>query len=97
MLPLKVREEIVARLTLAEKRFIDLTAPNLRVQFIEMRNVIFHSAGSVIACCAGLHQERTVARLREEEFARELSQGAIDLRRGVFRIGAGSVNHASRG
>src|SRR5713101_1086032 len=75
--PVHIREKVVAPLALAEKFFIDIVCRKLFVQSIEASEVIDCSFCRVFFGGSSFHKERPVARLSEQEFARELFQNAI--------------------
>src|SRR5690348_8653958 len=77
--PVEIGKEIVAPFAVREERLVDVLGSDLVVQPSEPEDVILRPLRSVVPRGAGLHQERPVAGLREEEFPRHLPQRAIEL------------------
>jgi hypothetical protein len=77
--PVHIWEKIVAPFAIAEEFVVQIVRDKLIVQAIESRDVIGRSFRRVLARRSGFHQKRPIARLREQEFARELLEHAIGL------------------
>src|SRR3954449_8182442 len=91
-----LREEIVPRLHQAQPALVELLPLQLIVQLGEAEQVLARAPDRVVDHRAGLHDEGPVARLREEELAGGLVQGAaLYVARGVV-MGAGELDHPLR-
>ena len=76
VIPVHVGKKIVARLDFAKPFFVHARQRQLLVQRDETQQVVFHAAARIIGARPGTQNERPVARLREQQFARSLFQGA---------------------
>ena len=86
MAPIDIRKRIVAPFAIGEEFFIDRAGNELLMQFIEAREMIERSLGSILASRAASHEKRPVARLREQKFARELFQNTFVQRLGNLTV-----------
>ena len=84
MLPIHIREEVVALLAGGEKTFVGLAGFEHFPETREAEQMVVRAARGVVDGRAGFHKERPVARLRKEEFACELLEGSIGERKRVF-------------
>ena len=75
--PINVREKIVAPFAICEEFFIERARYELVVQLVEPAKVVEHALARILARCASPHQERPIARLREQKLAGELFENAI--------------------
>src|SRR3712207_5783831 len=67
IVPVHVREDVVAPLAVREECLVDLLGAELIVEAGEAEDVVFGALGGVVARGARLHQEGPVTRLRQQE------------------------------
>src|SRR5437867_5233550 len=70
--PVHVWEEVVAPFAVVQKLVIDIVCDELIVQSIKAGKMIHRTFGCVFERRSGFHEERPVARLREQKLARQL-------------------------
>jgi len=80
MSPVQVRKKVGVFFARGEKIEIDPSGAKLFVEAVEMKEMLFGSPGRVFRSALGLDEESPIARLRDQQFARGLSQGAFGLR-----------------
>ena len=72
ILPIHIRENIVARFALSQKIEIDLMGEQLVVKPVETQDMVLRPLGCVFHGGACFHEKRPIARLREKKFPRQL-------------------------
>ena len=97
MLPVHIREEVVALFTGGEQVLVLMTGLEHFPEPGEPQKMVVCAARGVVDGRAGFHQERPIAGLGEEEFARELFQRPVDKGRARLDVLAGGLGHAPRG
>lgn len=95
--PVQIGKEISAGFTFFEEGEIDLARVQLLVEPVEIEQMIFGTAASIIGRAVGFDQERPVAGLGEEKLACRLFERALN--RGVARLAAvaGDFRHPPSG
>src|SRR5438067_1588331 len=93
MLPLHVREKIVALLTPGEKIQIDVFLLESSSELMEAQEVILYALGGILGRCGVADEKRPVARLSEKQLARELAEEAVLDRPGLLRVRSSQRGH----